>query len=104
MLENRIPVCQITSVCGTALRGFIETGERESVWAFASFRIFKSLAKFRVELVDVGQEHVERTLRPEIGQHVFIAHEAQREGPRPFFHPPLVTQFEKGFDSVQKHK
>jgi hypothetical protein len=44
-----------------------ETGDRESVWAFASFRIFKSLAKFHVELVDIGQESVERTLRPEIG-------------------------------------
>src|SRR3984893_10778989 len=63
-----------------------ETGDRESVWAFASFRIFKSLAKFRVELVDIGQESVECTLRPEIGQHVFVAHEAQREGPGPFFH------------------
>jgi hypothetical protein len=41
-------------------------------------------AKFRVELVDIGQESVECTLRPEIGQHVFVAHEAQREGPGPF--------------------
>jgi hypothetical protein len=36
-----------------------EPGDRESVWAFASFRIFKSLAKFHVELVDIGQESVE---------------------------------------------
>jgi hypothetical protein len=32
-----------------------------------SFRIFEALAKFHVELVDIGQESVECTLRPEIG-------------------------------------
>src|SRR4030081_62812 len=64
----------------TQLCRHIETSERESVWAFASFRIFKVLAEFRVKRADVSQESVERALCPQIGEHIFVAHGAQCEG------------------------
>jgi hypothetical protein len=68
------------------LCGFLETGERESVWAFTSFRSFKALAKFPVELVSISQERVERTLLAKIIYHSIVGDPAQGESACRLFH------------------
>ena len=68
------------------MRGFQRPGERESVWALTSFRIFKALAKFPVELVSVSQERVERTLLAKIVYHGIVGNAAQGESACRLFH------------------
>jgi len=60
---------------------------RESVWTFT---ISKTLAKFRVELIGVGQESVERTLLAKIIYHGIVGDAAQGER-RLLLVPPLRT-------------
>ena len=62
------------------------TSERESVWAFTSFRRFKALAKFPVQLVSISKKRFERTLLAKFIDHCIVGDAAQSEGACRLFH------------------
>jgi hypothetical protein len=68
------------------------TSERESVWAFTSFRRFKALAKFAVQLVSIGKERFERTLLAKFIDHCIVGDAAQSEGACRLFHHYEVSR------------